>query len=101
MRLWHNRGDGTFEDATKKAGLDDPTSKTLGIAMLDYDGDGWPDLLLSNDTQPNKLYRNNGNGTFTEKAVLGGRGVQRRRRCPRGHGRGRGGLRPLRGIRAC
>jgi enediyne biosynthesis protein E4 len=72
VRLWHNRGDGTFEDATKKAGLGDPTSKTLGIAELDYDNDGWPDLLLSNDTQPNKLYRNNGNGTFTEKAVLAG-----------------------------
>lgn len=72
VRLWHNRGDGTFEDTTKQAGLDDPTSKTLGIAVLDYDGDGWPDLLLSNDTQPNKLYRNNGNGTFTEKAVLAG-----------------------------
>ncbi|MGB2593228.1 MAG: CRTAC1 family protein [Candidatus Acidiferrum sp.] len=72
VRLWHNRGDGTFEDATQKAGLGDPTSKTLGIAVLDYDGDGWPDLLLSNDTQPNKLYRNNGNGTFTEKAVLAG-----------------------------
>ena len=72
VRLWHNRGDGTFEDVTKKAGLGDPTSKTLGIAELDYDGDGWPDLLLSNDTQPNKLYRNNGNGTFTEKAVLAG-----------------------------
>ena len=72
VRLWHNRGDGTFEDVTKKAGLGDATSKSLGIAMLDYDGDGWPDLLLSNDTQPNKLYRNNGNGTFTEKAVLAG-----------------------------
>ncbi|HXY01660.1 MAG TPA: CRTAC1 family protein [Candidatus Limnocylindrales bacterium] len=72
VRLWHNRGDGTFEDATKKAGLGDPTSKTLGIAILDYDNDGWPDLLLSNDTQPNKLYRNNGNGTFSEKAVLAG-----------------------------
>jgi len=72
VRLWHNRGDGTFEDVTKKAGLGDPTSKTLGIAVLDYDGDGWPDLLLSNDTQPNKLYRNNGNGTFAEKAVLAG-----------------------------
>jgi hypothetical protein len=72
VRLWHNRGDGTFEEVTKKAGLGDPTSKTLGIAVLDYDGDGWPDLLLSNDTQPNKLYRNNGNGTFTEKAVLAG-----------------------------
>ena len=72
VRLWHNRGDGTFEDATKKAGLGDPTSKTLGIAVLDYDNDDWPDLLFSNDTQPNKLYRNNGNGTFTEKAVLDG-----------------------------
>jgi hypothetical protein len=72
VRLWHNRGDGTFEDATKKAGLSDPTSKTMGVAILDYDNDGWPDLLLSNDTQPNKLYRNNGNGTFSEKAVVAG-----------------------------
>jgi len=72
VRLWHNRGDGTFEDATKGAGLGDPTSKTLGVAVLDYDNDGWPDLLFSNDTQPNKLYRNNRNGTFTEKAVPAG-----------------------------
>jgi len=72
VRLWHNRGDGTFEDVTQKAGLGDPTSKTLGVAIIDYDNDGWPDLLLSNDTQPNKLYRNNGNGTFTEKAVVAG-----------------------------
>ena len=72
VRLWRNRGDGTFEDATKKAGLAEPTSKTLGIAILDYDNDGWPDILFSNDTQPNKLYRNNGNGTFTEKAVVAG-----------------------------
>ena len=71
-RLWHNRGDGTFEDVTKKAGLAEPTSKTMGIAVLDYDNDGWPDLLLSNDTQPNKLYRNNGNGTFSEKGVIAG-----------------------------
>ena len=72
VRLWHNRGDGTFEDVTQKAGLADPTSKTLGIAILDYDNDGWPDFLFSNDTQPNKLYRNNGNGTFTEKGVVAG-----------------------------
>jgi hypothetical protein len=72
VRLWHNRGNGTFEDVTQKSGLGDPTSKTLGVAVLDYDNDGWPDLLFSNDTQPNKLYRNNGNGTFTEKAVVAG-----------------------------
>ena len=72
VRLWHNRGNGTFEDLTQKAGLGDPTSKTLGIAVLDFDDDGWPDLLFSNDTQPNKLYHNNGNGTFTEKAVVAG-----------------------------
>jgi hypothetical protein len=72
VRLWHNRGDGTFEDVTQKAGIGEPTSKTLGVAVLDYDNDGWPDLLLSNDTQPNKLYHNNGNGTFTEKAVVAG-----------------------------
>ena len=72
VRLWHNRGDGTFEEATQKAGLADATSKTLGVAVLDYDNDGWPDLLFSNDTQPNKLYRNNGNGTFSERGVVAG-----------------------------
>jgi hypothetical protein len=77
VRLWHNDGRGSsgsvkFSDVTQKAGLGEPTSKTLGVAMLDYDNDGWPDLLFSNDTQPNKLYRNNGDGTFTEKAVVAG-----------------------------
>jgi len=72
IRLWHNNGDGTFSDVTKQAGLYEPTSKTLGIAILDFDNDAWPDILISNDTQPNKLYRNNGNGTFTEKAVVAG-----------------------------
>jgi hypothetical protein len=72
VRLWHNDGGGKFSDVTQKAGLGEPTSKTLGVAVLDYDNDGWPDLLFSNDTQPNKLYHNNGNGTFTEKAVVAG-----------------------------
>jgi len=71
-RLWRNRGNGTFEDVTRKAGLFDPTSKGLGVAILDYDQDGWPDILIANDTQPNKLYRNNGNGTFAEKGTLAG-----------------------------
>jgi enediyne biosynthesis protein E4 len=74
VRLWHNRGDGTFEDVTKKAGLYDPTSKSLGVAILDANQDGWPDILISNDTQPNKLYINNGNGTFSEKGVSAGIG---------------------------
>lgn len=71
-RLWHNLGNGKFEDATQKAGLYDPNSKGLGIAILDADGDGWPDILLANDTQPNKLYINQHDGTFAEKGVSAG-----------------------------
>jgi enediyne biosynthesis protein E4 len=71
-KLFHNLGAGKFEDVTVKAGVGDPTSKSLGVAVLDYDGDGWPDIFVANDTQPNKLYRNNGNGTFTEKGVAAG-----------------------------
>lgn len=71
VRLWHNVG-GKFEDVTKSAGLFDTTSKSLGVTVLDYDGDGWPDIVMANDTQPNKLYRNNGNGTFAERAVQAG-----------------------------
>jgi enediyne biosynthesis protein E4 len=70
--LFHNRGDGTFENVTKKAGLYDPTSKALGVALIDYDNDGWLDLFVSNDTEPNKLYHNNHNGTFTDVAVASG-----------------------------
>jgi hypothetical protein len=72
VRLWHNLGNGKFEDATQKAGLYDTNSKSMGIAILDSNHDGWPDILISNDTQPNKLYVNNANGTFTEKGVASG-----------------------------
>ena len=68
-RLYHNKGNGIFEDVTKKAGLLDPTSKALGVALLDYDNDGWIDLFVSNDTEPNKLYHNNHGGTFTDVGV--------------------------------
>jgi hypothetical protein len=71
-RLWHNLGNSKFEDATQKANFSDPTSKGLGVAILDYNNDGWPDILLANDTQPNKLYLNKRNGTFEEKAVSAG-----------------------------
>jgi enediyne biosynthesis protein E4 len=70
--LYHNRGDGTFEDVTATSGIFDSSSKSLGVAMLDYDQDGWPDLLVANDTQPNKLYRNLHNGKFKDVAVEAG-----------------------------
>jgi hypothetical protein len=70
--LFHNRGDGTFADVTATSGIFDSSSKSLGVALLDYDQDGWPDLIVANDTQPNKLYRNNRNGTFQEVAVDAG-----------------------------
>ncbi len=70
--LFHNRGDGTFEDVTAKSGVFDTSSKSLGAAMLDYDADGWPDLFVANDTEPNKLYRNMRDGTFREVAVTAG-----------------------------
>jgi hypothetical protein len=70
--LFHNKGNGIFENVTQRAGLHDPTSKALGVALLDYDDDGWFDLFVSNDTEPNKLYHNNHNGTFTDVAVLAG-----------------------------
>jgi hypothetical protein len=72
LRLWHNLGNGKFEDATAKAGLYDSTAKSLGIAVADVNGDGWPDLIVANDTQPNKLYINKGNGTFAESGVSSG-----------------------------
>jgi hypothetical protein len=71
-KLYRNLGGGKFADVTKSAGLGDANSKTLGIATFDANGDGWVDLFLANDTQPNKLYRNNKNGTFTEEAVASG-----------------------------
>ena len=71
-KLYRNLGNGRCEDVSRKAGGADPKSKSLGITVLDYDGDGWPDLFVSNDTQANKLYRNNRNGTFTEEGVAAG-----------------------------
>jgi hypothetical protein len=70
--LFRNKGDGTFEDVTAKAGLFDATSKALGVTLIEYDDDPWPDIFIANDTQPNKLYRNNGNGTFTELGLKAG-----------------------------
>ena len=67
-----SRGELAFEDATKEVGLHAPKAKSLGVAVLDIDGDGWEDLAVANDTQPNLLYRNRGNGTFEEIGVASG-----------------------------
>jgi hypothetical protein len=70
--LYRNKGDGTFENVTRKAGLYDPANKMLGVALIDYDGDGLLDLFGANDTQPNRLYRNKGDGTFADVGVMAG-----------------------------
>jgi enediyne biosynthesis protein E4 len=83
--LFHNRGNGTFEDVTASSGIFDTSSKSLGVAMLDGDNDGWIDLLVANDTQPNKLYRNQHNGMFKDSAVEAGLAFS-------GDGRARAGM---------
>ena len=70
--LFRNLGNGTFEDVTRQAGLHDPASKALGVSLIDYNADGWIDLFVANDTQPNRLYRNTGKGTFVDEAVAAG-----------------------------
>lgn len=71
--LFHNRGDGTFEDVSKKAGVDDPNhSYGLQGVWADYDNDGWPDLYVSNDGQANYLYHNKHDGTFDEVGLMSG-----------------------------
>src|SRR6266508_1623881 len=70
--LFRNRGNGTFENVTSRAGISDTSSKGLGVAMLDFDGDGRMDVFVANDTEPNRLYRNKGNGTFEDAAVGAG-----------------------------
>src|SRR5467141_1115422 len=71
--LFHNRGDGTFEDVSKKAGVSDPAKHYgLGAIWGDYDNDGWPDLYVANDAGPNYLYRNRHNGAFEDVGLLSG-----------------------------
>jgi hypothetical protein len=70
--LYRNRGNGTFEDVTQAAGLHDPASKALGIALLDFNADGALDLFVANDTQPNRLYRNRGDRTFIDVGTTAG-----------------------------
>ncbi len=70
--LYRNLGGGRFEDVTKKAGLFNENQKALGVAPWDFDGDGRVDLFVSNDTAPNNLYRNKGDGTFEDVGIPAG-----------------------------
>jgi len=71
--LYHNKGDGTFEDVTLKAGIDKTNGHySLGVSTLDYDNDGWPDIYVACDSTPSMLFHNNRDGTFTDVAVIAG-----------------------------
>jgi enediyne biosynthesis protein E4 len=84
-RFFRNNGDGTFTDATVEAGFGVGPGKTLGVAEFDYDRDGWPDLVVANDLERDLLFRNNGDGTFTEMGVEAGVAYDE-------HGRARAGM---------
>ena len=71
-RFYRNVGDGTFVDETSQAGFLPSPGKTLGVAELDFDQNGWPDLMVANDTQPDHLYVNDGSGGFVEQGTLSG-----------------------------
>jgi hypothetical protein len=71
-KLYRNLGGGRFEDVTALAGLADPTDKAMGVAVLDYNLDGWPDLFIGSDRVPAKLYRNDGHGRFIEDGLRAG-----------------------------
>jgi len=72
--LYHNNGDGTFTDVSAKAGIANPGGKGLGVSFADYDGDGFTDIFVANDSVQCFLYHNNRNGTFTETGLLAGVG---------------------------
>jgi hypothetical protein len=70
--LYRNNGDGTFTDVSMKAGIASPNGKGLGVSFADYDGDGFTDIFVANDSVQSFLYHNNGNGSFTEVGLLAG-----------------------------
>ena len=72
--MFHNNGDGTFTDVSKKCGIASSLGKGLGVAIDDFDGDGWPDIFVANDSVAEQLFRNNHDGTFTEVALISGLG---------------------------
>ena len=70
--LYHNNGDGTFTDVSQKSGIAAKKGRALGVAFADYDDDGFTDIFVANDGMQQYLYHNNGNGTFTERALEAG-----------------------------
>jgi hypothetical protein len=70
--LYRNRGDGTFEDVSARAGIAKYAGRGMSIGVADYDQDGWPDVFISNDSMPNFLFHNRGDGTFEEVALTAG-----------------------------
>ena len=70
--LYHNNGDGTFTDVSKSSGIALKPANGLGVVTFDYDGDGWQDIFIANDSLPNLLFRNNRDGTFTEVGYMAG-----------------------------
>ena len=73
--LYRNEGDGTFRDVTREAGIEDPGYYGFGVVFSDLDGDGWPDIYVANDSVPNFLFHNQGDGRFAEIALLSGTAV--------------------------
>lgn len=71
-RLYKNMNGKFFKDITEEAGIYNPEGKSLGVAIADLNSDLWPDIVVSNDTQPNFLYENKGDGTFADKAIVSG-----------------------------
>ena len=76
-RLFHNKGNGIFEDVTVAAGVDKEFGHGLGVVSADFDDDGWPDIFVANDGDPNQLWINQKNGTFKNEALLAGAAVNR------------------------
>jgi enediyne biosynthesis protein E4 len=70
--LYHNNGDGTFRDVSRESGIGAVPGKSLGLAFNDYDNDGFPDVYVANDGMEQFLWHNNGNGTFTNRAIEAG-----------------------------
>jgi enediyne biosynthesis protein E4 len=76
-RLFHNKGDGTFEDVTVASGISKEFGRGLGVVTADFNGDGWIDIYIANDGDPNQLWINQKNGTFKNEALLAGAAVNR------------------------